>query len=62
MAKRYMIPCSWEMYGFCEVNANSVDEAIELVDSDITPLPKRQNYVASSFQIDEAMAREMSHG
>lgn len=30
--KKFKIPVSWEMYGYIEVEANSVEEAIEIFD------------------------------
>lgn len=52
--KKFKIPVHWEMYGYIEVEANSVEEAIEIFDqkeSTMTPynLPNGY-YVDGSFQ------------
>ena len=48
MAK-FIIPCSWEMYGKIEIEANTLQEAIEKANE--APLPEG-NYVDSSFEVD----------
>lgn len=51
MSKKYKIPCSWIMYGFAEVEADSFDEAVEIVESSETNLPEG-SYVEASFEVD----------
>lgn len=48
--KTFKIPVSWEEYGFVEIDANSIEEAIEIFDrqSDDIPLPEG-NYVDGSW-------------
>ena len=47
----YTIPCSWQMYGYLKVQADSLEDAIEIADSDSTKLPNG-SYVEASFEVD----------
>tara|TARA_R110000824_G_scaffold20149_15_gene76540 strand:+ start:489 stop:785 length:297 start_codon:yes stop_codon:yes gene_type:complete len=74
----YKIPCGWEVYGYVEVSAGSLDEAIKKVEADnYFPLPNRTvfgkvkgdephmarfNYVEGTFEIDDAIIEGMSDG
>ena len=50
--KTYKIPVVWQMYGYVEVEADSMSEAT-LVAMD-APLPDNGDYVEGSFEVDEA--------
>jgi hypothetical protein len=50
--KTYKIPVVWQMYGYVEVEADSMVEAT-LVAMD-APLPDNGDYVEGSFEVDEA--------
>lgn len=55
--KKFKIPVSWEMYGHIEVEANSVEEAIEIFDqkeqsADPYALPDG-DYVDASFEREQ---------
>jgi hypothetical protein len=50
--KTYKIPVVWQMYGYVEVQAESMVEAT-LVAMD-APLPDNGDYVEGSFEVDEA--------
>lgn len=55
--KKFKIPVSWEMYDYIEVEANSVEEAIEIFDqkeqsADPYGLPDG-NYVDASFEREQ---------
>jgi len=54
MSKNYEVPCSWQVYAWANVEANSFDEAIEFVESDDFPLPEG-SYVEGSFELDHDM-------
>jgi hypothetical protein len=56
----FKIACTWEVYGVAEVEANSLDEAIELVQADDFPLPSEFDYVDGSFQTDYDMSELLS--
>lgn len=52
--KTYKVPVVYTMYGYVEVEAESVDDAIDEVEnggSDI-PLPSVSDYVEGSFEVD----------
>ena len=50
--KKYIVPCSWQMYGHSHIEAESWDEAIEIAEDDGTSLPSDGDYVDGSFEID----------
>jgi len=60
MSKYYEIPCSWEVYGTMEVEANSLEEAIKLAERDDSPMPDDSDYVDGSFEVDRDVAEEMN--
>ena len=60
MSKYYEIPCTWEGYGTMEVEANSLEEAIELAERDDSPMPDDSDYVDGSFQVDRDIAEEIN--
>ena len=60
MSKYYEIPCVWEVYGTLEVEANSLEEAIELAERDDSPMPDDSDYVDGSFQVDRDIAEEIN--
>lgn len=47
--KTYKIPVVWQMYGYVEVEAESLDEAIQKAQD--APLPDG-SYVEGSFEVD----------
>ena len=47
----YRIPLVWQMYGHCDVDANSLEEAIEIALGPDTPLPDG-SYVDDSVAVD----------
>jgi len=51
--KLYKLPCSWEVYGITEVEAESWDEAI--ITAEESPLPLESSYIEDSFRIDEEL-------
>ncbi len=50
--KTYKIPCVWESYGYMEIEAESLQDAIELAEQDERPLPKESSYIEGSFWVD----------
>lgn len=52
--KNYKIPVSWEMYGFIEIEAESLEEAIEIFDrdEDYFELPDGE-YIDASFKRED---------
>lgn len=49
----YKIPCIWRMYGMYHIKANSLQEALQLVDD--AELPTDKDYLDGSFEIDKFM-------
>jgi len=61
MNKYYEIPCVWEVYGTLEVEASSLEEAIELAeDTEQYGLPETYGYIDGSFQVDRDIAEEIN--
>lgn len=48
----YRIPLIWQMYGHCDIDANSLEDAIEIVLGPDTPLPDGY-YVEGSVAVDD---------
>jgi len=51
--KTYKIPCTWQMYGYYHIEAESVKEALEKTED--MALPTDTDYVEGSFEIDSGM-------
>ena len=49
---KYTIDCSWEMYGHVDVEANSLDEAMDKVRNEMKLSDINAEYVADSFQAE----------
>ena len=49
--KTYKIPCSWEMYGYMDIEAETLEEAVHAAEHFLTPLPEG-HYVDESFEVD----------
>ena len=54
--KTYKIPVVWQMYGYVEVQADSVAEAIH--EAKGAPLPEDGSYIEGSFEVDDSMIDE----
>lgn len=50
-AKTYKVGVVWQVYGYVEVEAIDVDEAIH--NAMEAPLPEDGSYVEGSFEVDE---------
>jgi len=49
---KYTIDCSWEMFGHVDVEANSLDEAMDKVRNEMKLSDINAEYVADSFQAE----------
>ena len=49
---KYTIDCSWEMYGHVDVEAHSVEEALDKVRKEMKLSDINCEYVADSFQAE----------
>lgn len=55
--KEWKVPVNWQMTGQVKVEANTLEEAMLKVknDSDEIPLPDKQYYIDSSFELSYDM-------
>ena len=56
MKKTYKIPVTWEVYGEMEIDAESLNEAIEIAERDETPYPSIDGGVDGSLDVDYDIA------
>ena len=51
----YRIPCEWKQYGYLDIEAESLQEAVDIANHPEQPLPHEQNssYVEGSFIVCE---------
>lgn len=58
--KQWRIPCTWSVMGTAVVEADTLEEAIEMVKDPEFPLPEDEGYVTDSFDIpdDEDFIRD----
>ena len=52
--KTYKIPVFWHMIATVEVEAESLDEAMQIVENN--PLPDNGEYLGGSFEVDVELA------
>ena len=48
--KTYRIPCTWTVSATMEIQANGLEEAIEIANE--SPLPTDTNYIEDTFEIN----------
>ncbi len=55
MKKTFIIPCSWQMCGTYHIQAETLEQALEIADD--SPLPKEHDssFIDGSFEIDHDM-------
>ena len=58
--KLYKIPVMWQMYGYMDIEAETLDEAKEEAYSFLQPLPDG-DYMDGSFEVDEQYMVELNH-
>ena len=49
---KYIVDCSWQMYGHVEIQAKDVDEAIRTVEQQTRLSDITSDYVMGSFEVD----------
>lgn len=59
--KTFKIPVSWEVFGMIEVEAKTIEEAIEIArdDEGVIPLPTDSDYVDGSWRVSGADPEEI---
>jgi hypothetical protein len=60
--KTYKIPIDWQVYGELEIQAESLDEAIQIAEHHDTPLPDVDGTIDDSWAIDYDIAMELNPG
>ena len=52
--KNWKIPVSWTMTGTVNIEANTLEEAIEIAedDEDVIPIPENGSYLEGSWEVD----------
>ena len=58
--KLYKIPVMWQMYGYMDIEAETLDEARNEAYHFLRTLPEG-NYVEDSFEVDEDVVEGMNH-
>ena len=55
MKKTFIIPCSWQMCGTYHIQAETLEQALQIADD--SPLPKEydSSFIDGSFEIDHDM-------
>ena len=53
--KTWKVPVTWEVCGFVEIEAKTLEKAIELAKDDegVIPLPEESDYVDGSWRVTE---------
>ena len=49
--KFFKVACSWEVYATMDIEAESLDEAMDIAQFD-SPLPNEPSYIEDSFKFD----------
>lgn len=57
MKRPFCIPCTWQMVGPLFIEAESLEEAIQIANSPDTLLPSGGDYVDDSSEVDREGAR-----
>ena len=57
---KFIVDCSWQMYGHVEVEADDVDEAIHIVEQQTKLSDITSDYVAGSFEVDYDTTRDQA--
>lgn len=61
MKQQFKIPVSWEVFGTVHIDAETLDEAIEIFDNDpdMIPLPRDSDYIDGSFKREDKETIEL---
>ena len=51
--KKWKIPVSWEMCGFVTMEANTLEEALEMAWDDSVDIPDEGDYIDASWRVDD---------
>ncbi len=54
--RNFRIPCSWQQYGVYEIQAETLEDAIDIAEDEA--LPDRSSYIEDSFTIHRVEIEE----
>ena len=57
---KYIVDCSWQMYGHVVIEAEDVDEAIHIVEQQTKLSDITSDYVMGSFEVDYDTTRDVA--
>jgi hypothetical protein len=57
---KFIVDCSWEMYGHVVIEAKDVDEAIHIAEQQTKLSDITSDYVSGSFEVDHDTTREQA--
>ena len=57
---KFIVDCSWEMYGHVVIEAEDVDEAISIAEQQTKLSDIASDYVSGSFEVDHDTTRVVS--
>ena len=58
---KFIVDCSWEMYGHVEIEAEDVDEAIHIAECETKLSDITSDYVSGSFEVDHDITRDRTN-
>jgi len=53
--RKYKISCDWQVCAVVEIEANSLTEAVAIVEASDFPLPTDNSYIDGSFSVNAEM-------
>ena len=60
--KTYRIPVTWEVYGEMEIDAENINQAVEIAEAIDAPYPSVDGNVEGSLEVDYDLAQELNDG
>lgn len=58
--KTFKIACDWMCYGVYEIEAETLEEAIDIAQFQTYELPKNEEYIDSSFRVNYEVTEELN--
>ena len=59
--KTYKISCTWQVFGEAEIEADSLEEALDKAEADLDAIPLPEaNCIDGSFTIDRDMSKYLN--
>jgi len=57
---KFKIPVSWSVCGTMYIEADTLDDALDIAGYSDTPLPDKYDYLEDSLLVDEDFARDLN--